>query len=186
MSRSMSTAPVLTRVHSLHTAQGVSAIIIAKRCCGNVELLFVFTVFFIHLNVDLVISASPLNWSNLILNQSTIIFVFLVHLLLFILQYLNRIPGKTYMIIAFLTVGTMGLSNTSLGYLNYPTQVIFKCCKLIPVMIGGVFIQGEHVALCINIFVTKCSGTYFTKVFSLGCAIAEGVSFVRTGLVGVG
>ena len=54
-----------------------------------------------------------------------------------------RIPGKTYMIIAFLTVGTMGLSNTSLGYLNYPTQVIFKCCKLIPVMIGGVFIQGK-------------------------------------------
>jgi len=51
-------------------------------------------------------------------------------------------PFKTYMIIAFLTVGTMGLSNTSLGYLNYPTQVIFKCCKLIPVMIGGVFIQG--------------------------------------------
>lgn len=47
------------------------------------------------------------------------------------------------MIIAFLTVGTMGLSNTSLGYLNYPTQVIFKCCKLIPVMIGGVFIQGK-------------------------------------------
>lgn len=37
----------------------------------------------------------------------------------------------------------MGLSNTSLGYLNYPTQVIFKCCKLIPVMIGGVFIQGN-------------------------------------------
>lgn len=55
----------------------------------------------------------------------------------------SRIPGKTYMIIAFLTVGTMGLSNTSLGYLNYPTQVIFKCCKLIPVMIGGVFIQGK-------------------------------------------
>ncbi|XP_069586780.1 adenosine 3'-phospho 5'-phosphosulfate transporter 2 isoform X1 [Ranitomeya imitator] len=56
----------------------------------------------------------------------------------------RRIPAKTYMIIAFLTVGTMGLSNTSLGYLNYPTQVIFKCCKLIPVMIGGVFIQGKR------------------------------------------
>ncbi|XP_005398899.1 PREDICTED: adenosine 3'-phospho 5'-phosphosulfate transporter 2 isoform X2 [Chinchilla lanigera] len=56
----------------------------------------------------------------------------------------RRIPGKTYMIIAFLTVGTMGLSNTSLGYLNYPTQVIFKCCKLIPVMVGGVFIQGKR------------------------------------------
>uniref|UniRef100_A0A8D0GSU7 Adenosine 3'-phospho 5'-phosphosulfate transporter 2 n=1 Tax=Sphenodon punctatus TaxID=8508 RepID=A0A8D0GSU7_SPHPU len=63
----------------------------------------------------------------------------------------RRIPGKTYMMIAFLTVGTMGLSNTSLGYLNYPTQVIFKCCKLIPVMIGGVFIQGVvliSLALC--------------------------------------
>ncbi|XP_072459885.1 adenosine 3'-phospho 5'-phosphosulfate transporter 2 isoform X5 [Notamacropus eugenii] len=56
----------------------------------------------------------------------------------------RRIPGKTYTIIAFLTVGTMGLSNTSLGYLNYPTQVIFKCCKLIPVMLGGVFIQGKR------------------------------------------
>ncbi|KAJ7415230.1 Adenosine 3'-phospho 5'-phosphosulfate transporter 2 [Willisornis vidua] len=69
-----------------------------------------------------------------------------------------RIPGKTYMIIAFLTVGTMGLSNTSLGYLNYPTQVIFKCCKLIPVMIGGVFIQGKRynivdvsAALCMSL-----------------------------------
>ncbi|XP_032874925.1 adenosine 3'-phospho 5'-phosphosulfate transporter 2 isoform X2 [Amblyraja radiata] len=56
----------------------------------------------------------------------------------------KRIPWKTYMLIAFLTVGTMGLSNTSLGYLNYPTQIIFKCCKLIPVMIGGVFIQGKR------------------------------------------
>ncbi|XP_063779196.1 adenosine 3'-phospho 5'-phosphosulfate transporter 2 isoform X2 [Pseudophryne corroboree] len=56
----------------------------------------------------------------------------------------RRLPVKTYIIIAFLTVGTMGLSNTSLGYLNYPTQVIFKCCKLIPVMIGGVFIQGKR------------------------------------------
>ena len=49
---------------------------------------------------------------------------------------------KTYSLIAFLTVATMGLSNSSLGYLNYPTQVIFKCCKLIPVLIGGIIIQG--------------------------------------------
>uniref|UniRef100_A0A4W5JVH0 Adenosine 3'-phospho 5'-phosphosulfate transporter 2 n=1 Tax=Hucho hucho TaxID=62062 RepID=A0A4W5JVH0_9TELE len=70
----------------------------------------------------------------------------------------RRIPGNTYMIIAFLTVGTMGLSNTSLGYLNYPTQIIFKCCKLIPVMIGGIFIQGKRynladvsAALCMSL-----------------------------------
>ena len=41
----------------------------------------------------------------------------------------------------------MGCSNTSLGYLNYPTQVIFKCCKLIPVMIGGIFIQNKRYGL---------------------------------------
>lgn len=38
----------------------------------------------------------------------------------------------------------MGLSNASVGYLNYPTQVIFKCCKLIPVLIGGILIQGKR------------------------------------------
>lgn len=32
----------------------------------------------------------------------------------------------TYLLIGFLTVATMGLSNTSLGYLNYPTQVGFS------------------------------------------------------------
>ncbi|KAL5016770.1 hypothetical protein ScPMuIL_006359 [Solemya velum] len=55
----------------------------------------------------------------------------------------RKIPLKTYFFIAFLTVATMGLSNTSVAYLNYPTQVIFKCCKLIPVLIGGIFIQGK-------------------------------------------
>lgn len=55
----------------------------------------------------------------------------------------RKIPLKTYSLLAFLTVSTMGLSNTSLNYLNYPTQVIFKCCKLIPVMAGGIIIQGK-------------------------------------------
>ncbi|XP_049540805.1 adenosine 3'-phospho 5'-phosphosulfate transporter 2 [Anopheles darlingi] len=53
------------------------------------------------------------------------------------------IPMRTYALLAFLTLGTMGLSNSSVGYLNYPTQVIFKCCKLIPVLIGSVLIQGK-------------------------------------------
>jgi len=56
----------------------------------------------------------------------------------------RRIPLQTFFLIAFLTVATMGMSNASLGYLNYPTQVIFKCCKLIPVLIGGIFIQGKQ------------------------------------------
>ena len=31
---------------------------------------------------------------------------------------------KIYVLIAFFTVATMGLSNASVGYLNYPTQVL--------------------------------------------------------------
>ena len=42
---------------------------------------------------------------------------------LFPIPLVHRIPLKTYSILAFLTVSTMGLSNTSLNYLNYPTQV---------------------------------------------------------------
>ncbi|XP_075552317.1 adenosine 3'-phospho 5'-phosphosulfate transporter 2 isoform X3 [Dermacentor variabilis] len=53
-------------------------------------------------------------------------------------------PLRTHLLLSVLTVGTIGLSNASLGYLNYPTQVLFKCCKLIPVLLGGVLIQGKQ------------------------------------------
>jgi len=56
----------------------------------------------------------------------------------------RKVPLKTYTFLAITTVATMGFSNASLGYLNYPTQVIFKCCKLIPVLIGGIIIQGKR------------------------------------------
>lgn len=56
---------------------------------------------------------------------------------------IRKIPIKTYFLLAFLTVATMGLSNASVPHLNYPTQVMFKCCKLIPVLIGGILIQGK-------------------------------------------
>lgn len=56
----------------------------------------------------------------------------------------RKIPFKNYFLLAFLTVATMGLSNSSVAYLNYPTQVMFKCCKLIPVLIGGILIQGKR------------------------------------------
>nr|XP_053635263.1 adenosine 3'-phospho 5'-phosphosulfate transporter 2-like [Cherax quadricarinatus]XP_053635264.1 adenosine 3'-phospho 5'-phosphosulfate transporter 2-like [Cherax quadricarinatus] len=59
----------------------------------------------------------------------------------------RKIPLKTYVIIAILTVGTMGFSNSSVGYLNYPTQVIFKSCKLIPVMIGSILILGKRYSI---------------------------------------
>jgi len=56
----------------------------------------------------------------------------------------RTIPIQTYMLLAFLTLATMGLANASFAHLNFPTQVMFKCCKLIPVMIGGILIQGKR------------------------------------------
>ncbi|CAF3820765.1 unnamed protein product [Rotaria sordida] len=53
----------------------------------------------------------------------------------------RRISYASYILLASLTVSTMGLSNYAVAYLNYPTQVMFKCCKLIPVLIGGILIQ---------------------------------------------
>lgn len=74
------------------------------------------------------------------------------------------IPMKTYCLLAFLTLGTMGLSNSSLGYLNYPTQVIFKCCKLIPVLVGSILIQKKkHGPLDFLAAIAMCVGlTLFT------------------------
>ena len=61
------------------------------------------------------------------------------------LSHLQRcIPLRTYFVLSALTLGTMGLSNASLAHLNYPTQVIFKCCKLIPVLVGSILIQGKR------------------------------------------
>lgn len=69
------------------------------------------------------------------------------------------IPIKTYLLLAFLTLGTMGLSNSSLGYLNYPTQVIFKCCKLVPVLIGSILIQKKkHGPLDFLAAIAMCVG----------------------------
>lgn len=76
----------------------------------------------------------------------------------------RAIPIKTYNLLAFLTLGTMGLSNSSLGYLNYPTQVIFKCCKLVPVLIGSILIQKKrHGPLDFLAAIAMCVGlTAFT------------------------
>lgn len=57
---------------------------------------------------------------------------------------IRKTPLQTHVVISLLTVGTMGFSNAAVGYLNYPTQVVFKCCKLIPVLVGGILIQGKE------------------------------------------
>ncbi|KAJ8970636.1 hypothetical protein NQ317_000166 [Molorchus minor] len=80
----------------------------------------------------------------------------------------RKIPMQTYFLLAFLTLGTMGFSNASLGYLNYPTQVIFKCCKLIPVLARGNPDSGKTVraigfyCCCLNL-IPKCSRILIQK-----------------------
>ena len=62
----------------------------------------------------------------------------------------RQISFKTYLILAGATMTTMGLSNASLGYLNYPTQVVFKCCKLIPVLIGKFYLCSDKISTMIK------------------------------------
>lgn len=87
----------------------------------------------------------------------------------------RKIPLKTYCLLAFLTLGTMGFSNSSLQYLNYPTQVIFKCCKLIPVMVGGILIQRKvygtldflaAFCMCLGLTLFTLADSQISPVFS--------------------
>jgi len=54
-----------------------------------------------------------------------------------------RVPRGKYAIIGFSYVGAMFLSQKSLQYINFPTQVIVKSCKMVPVMVAGALIHGE-------------------------------------------
>lgn len=87
----------------------------------------------------------------------------------------RKIPLGTYFLLALLTLGTMGFSNASLQYLNYPTQVIFKCCKLIPVMVGGIFIQKKvygsldflaAFCMCLGLTLFTLADSQISPVFS--------------------
>ena len=51
---------------------------------------------------------------------------------------------KHHLLVAFCMTLSRGLTNKSLEYLNYPTQVIFKSMKLITVMVGSIFILRQR------------------------------------------
>ncbi|EGD78811.1 hypothetical protein PTSG_01786 [Salpingoeca rosetta] len=57
---------------------------------------------------------------------------------------ISRTSWSTYAGLAFLTVVTMSCSNAALSYVSLPVQIIFKSCKLIPVMVGGILIQRKR------------------------------------------
>lgn len=64
----------------------------------------------------------------------------------------------------------MGFSNASLAYLNYPTQVIFKSAKLIPVLLGAIIIQKKKVGP-LDFFAAfcMCVGLIFFTLGKLFC-----------------
>lgn len=47
-------------------------------------------------------------------------------------------------IISFTYLGAMFASNSALRYVNYPTQVLGKSCKMIPVMLANVLVGGKR------------------------------------------
>jgi adenosine 3'-phospho 5'-phosphosulfate transporter B3 len=48
-----------------------------------------------------------------------------------------KCPLKQHVITSLALVGSMLLGNFALSLLSFPTQVLFRSCKMIPVMIGG-------------------------------------------------
>lgn len=113
-------------------------------CCAGVFVLYLIYGYLQELIFTLD-GFKPYGWYlTLIQFGYYTVFGFLERRLTHIAAY-RSIPLRTYLLLALLTLGTMGLSNSSLGYLNYPTQVIFKCCKLIPVLVGSIIIQKKQV-----------------------------------------
>lgn len=55
---------------------------------------------------------------------------------------------QDYAIISVLTFSGVYFTNLSLNYVNYATRIIVKSCKVLPVMLIRVLIQGKrHTAL---------------------------------------
>lgn len=115
-------------------------------CCGGVFVLYLIYGYLQELIFTLE-GFKPYGWYlTLIQFGYYTVFGLLERRITNVASWKQRnIPMRTYLLLALLTLGTMGLSNSSLGYLNYPTQVIFKCCKLIPVLIGSIIIQKKQV-----------------------------------------
>ena len=92
-------------------------------------------------------------------------------------------PLKNYFAISFFMVLTMGLSNTSLQYLNYPTQLLFKSCKLIPVMIGGIVLLRKRYSMWEYASAILLSLGLIELTF--GNAYSDGISFnlLGTGII---
>ncbi|KAL5209960.1 hypothetical protein ABZP36_005583 [Zizania latifolia] len=53
-------------------------------------------------------------------------------------------PWRSYVRLSAVLMGSHGLTKSSLAFLNYPAQIMFKSTKVLPVMIMGAFIPGRR------------------------------------------
>lgn len=57
----------------------------------------------------------------------------------------RKAPWSTYMMLCFCLLISSATSNIALAYINYPTKVVFRSCKLIPTMIIAVLYNKKKV-----------------------------------------
>ncbi|KAF9811234.1 hypothetical protein SFRURICE_002603 [Spodoptera frugiperda] len=105
----------------------------------------------------------------------------------------RKVPLRTYALLAGLTLGTMAFSNLALSYLNYPTQLIFKSCKLIPVMIGSIIILGKRygfldyvsaVVMCIGLTMFTLADSQTSPKFNFIGVIVISLALLCDAIIG--
>jgi len=60
-------------------------------------------------------------------------------------ENIRRAPWTAYFMLCFCLLISSATSNIALSYINYPTKVVFRSCKLIPTMIIAVLYNGKKV-----------------------------------------
>ena len=63
----------------------------------------------------------------------------------FVGETTRRSPWSSYWMLCFCLLISSATSNIALGYINYPTKVVFRSCKLIPTMIIAVLYNKKKV-----------------------------------------
>ena len=53
-------------------------------------------------------------------------------------ETVRNAPWSSYMLLCFFLLVSSATSNIALGFINYPTKVVFRSCKLIPTMLIAV------------------------------------------------
>jgi adenosine 3'-phospho 5'-phosphosulfate transporter B3 len=61
-------------------------------------------------------------------------------------EYEKKASWSAYMMLCFCLLISSAASNIALGYINYPTKVVFRSCKLIPTMLIAVSYNNKKVA----------------------------------------